>query len=90
MKKIFISIFAIEILLGALLVAFILKDGQISAAEGAAAILFLLQSNAVSALLVSRIKKNDAPKEAPKNNNLRVLPAREAAANANAALGRIA
>ncbi|MBR0508626.1 MAG: hypothetical protein IJJ85_00770 [Clostridia bacterium] len=89
MKKIIYGIIAIEILLGALLAAVILKDGQISAAEGAAAILFLLQSNAVSALLVSRINKNDAPKEAPKNN-LRILPAREAAANANVGLGKIA
>ncbi|MBR0508625.1 MAG: hypothetical protein IJJ85_00765 [Clostridia bacterium] len=88
MKKFAVSIITIGIVAGALLAAVILKDGQFSAAEAAAGLICLLVFNAVSALLVSRIKKNAAEKVASGTNNLRVLPARES--GANAILGKIA
>ncbi len=65
MKKILIFTLILNMLIGALLCAFIVKDAQISAPEAGAGLVWILSMNALGAAVARTLKKKPAAEKKP-------------------------
>lgn len=75
MKKILIVVSLINLVIGALLCAFILKDMQVSVPEAAAGLIWLLSMNALVMTTARAVKKASGEKSAAPSLTLLRRPA---------------
>ena len=75
MKKILIVVSLINLIVGALLCAFILKDMQVSVPEAAVGAVWLLSMNALAVATARTVKKSSGEKSAAPSLSLLCRPA---------------